>query len=312
VTTVRGHVAGARARLISAGLEREEAGVDAEVLARTALGWDRATYLSNGRTEAPVAFAERYHRLLERRAQREPVSLITGHREFWGLDFEVTSDVLTPRPETELLVEAAVARIEEYDQVRPHVVDVGTGSGCVAVVIARNTDARLTATDVSHAAIAVARRNAERHGVGDRIRWTCTPLLDSVHDTPDVIVANLPYIPEADISTLPPEVRAFEPRIALDGGPDGLRVVTQLVQVASRRLAAGGYLLVELGLGQAASLSRRLDATSGLEVIDTRDDLQGIPRIVTLRRLSAGSGCPESVDPELAEDIDGRRPGPMR
>ena len=290
MTTVRGHVDAARSRLVLAGLGRQEAAIDAEVLARSVLGWNRATYLSNGRTELPGNFADRYHGMLERRAQREPVSLITGQREFWGLDFDVTSDVLTPRPETEILVEAALARVEEYDHPRPHVVDVGTGSGCVAVVIARDTQARVTATDVSKAAIAVALRNAERHGVGDRIRWVWAPLLDGVRDTPDLIVANLPYVPESDISKLPPEVREFEPHIALDGGPDGLQVVTQLAEEASQRLAAGGYLIVELGLGQAVSLSRRLEARSELEVVDTRNDLQGILRVMTLQRPSAGSG----------------------
>ena len=284
MTSVRGHVHAARARLISAGFEREDAAVDAEVLARSALGWDRATYFSDVRTEAPVDFADRYHRMLERRARREPVSLITGHREFWGLDFDVTSDVLTPRPETEILVEATLARIEENDRTQPHVVDVGTGSGCVAVVIARDSRARVTATDVSPSAIAVARRNAERHDVSDRIRWVCAPLLEGVPETPDVIVANLPYIPRSDISSLPPEVREFEPHTALDGGPGGLQLIMQLVEVASSRLSAGGHLLLELGPGQAAVLSQHLEARPELEVVDVRDDLQDISRVMTIRR----------------------------
>ena len=295
MTTVRGHVDAARARLVSAGLERQEAAIDAEVLARSVLGWDRATYLSDGRTEAPGDFPERYRRLLERRAQREPVSLITGRREFWGLDFDVTSDVLTPRPETEILVEATLARLEEYDHA-PNVVDVGTGSGCVAVVIAQNTGARVTATDVSQAAIAVAQRNAERHDVSHRIRWVCAPHLDRVQGTPDVIVANLPYIPRSDISKLPPEVRVFEPHTALDGGLDGLQLVTQLVDAASDRLAAGGYLIVELGLGQTVLLSQYLEARPELEIVETRDDLGGIPRVMTMRRRWPGPERPERVD----------------
>lgn len=283
MTTVRGHVEAARARLVSAGLERQEAGIDAEVLARNVLGWDRTTYLSDGRTEAPKDFPDRYHRLLERRARREPVSLIVGRREFWGLEFTVTPDVLTPRPETEILVEATLARVKEYDHA-PHVVDVGTGSGCVAIVIAQNTAAQVTATDVSQAAITVARRNAERHGVSDRIRWVCAPLLDRVQDVPDVIVANLPYIPRAEISQLPPEVRVFEPHAALDGGLDGLELVTQLVDVAAQRLAAGGCLILELGLGQTVSLSRYLETRPELKIVKTEDDLQGVPRVVTMRR----------------------------
>ena len=300
MTTVREHVDAAKARLVSAGLERQEAAIDAEVLARSVLGWDRATYLADGRTEAPGDFPNRYRPLLERRARREPVSLITGRREFWGLDFDVTSDVLTPRPETEILVEAARARVEEYEHT-PHVVDVGTGSGCVAVVIAQSTDAQVTATDVSEAAIAVARRNAERYDVCDRIRWVCAPLLDRVRDTPDVIVANLPYIPRSAISKLPAEVRLFEPHTALDGGPDGLQLVMQLVDVASHRLAAGGYLIVELGLGQTVSLSEYLEARPELQIVATHYDLQGIPRVMTIRRPLAGSGRPENVDGSIPQ-----------
>lgn len=287
MTSVRGHVHAARARLISAGLEREEAAVDAEVLARSALGWDRATYVSDVGTEAPGDFADRYQQMLERRSRREPVSLITGHREFWGLDFDVTSDVLTPRPETEILVEATLARIEENDRTQPHVVDVGTGSGCVAIAIARNSRARVTATDISPAAIAVAKGNAERHDVSDRIQWVCAPLLERVQETPDVIAANLPYISRSDIPSMPPEVREFEPHTALDGGPGGLQLILQLVDVASRRLAPGGHLLLELGQGQAAILSEHLEAWSELEVIDVRDDLQGISRVMTTLRRPA-------------------------
>jgi release factor glutamine methyltransferase len=301
MTTVRGHVDAAKARLVSAGLERQDAAIDAEILARNVLGWDRATYLTDGRTEAPGDFPERYRQLLARRSQREPVSLITGHKEFWGLDFDVTSDVLTPRPETEILVEAALTNLKHYDHT-PHVVDVGTGSGCVAIVIAQNTDAQVTATDVSRAAIAVAQRNAERHGVSDRIRWVCSPLLDRVHGAPDIIVANLPYIPRSDIAQLPPEVRIFEPHTALDGGPDGLQLVTQLVDVASSRLAPSGYLIVELGLGQTVLLSQYLEVRPALEIVSTQDDLRGIPRVMTIQRRLAGSGCPERDDDSTPYD----------
>ena len=286
MTTVRHHVETARASLVKAGLGPEDAAIDAEVLARSALGWDRATYLTHSRNEAPGSFADRYRGMLERRTRREPVSLITGHREFWGLDFQVTSDVLTPRPETELLVEEALRRITEFDHAKPSVVDVGTGSGCVAIVITRMTRARVSATDVSPAALAVARQNAERHGVGDQIEWVCAPLLEGIDDAPDVIVANLPYIPESDMPNLPPEVREFEPRTALDGGHDGLQIIRQLVDSAARRLRDGGYLIVEVGPGQAATLARRQDAMPGrgaLRVVDTREDLQGVPRVLTMQ-----------------------------
>ena len=167
----------------------------------------------------PETFRNVIAGLLERRAQREPVSLITGRREFWGLDFDVTSGCAHATSGNGNSSSRLPSRAwRSYDH-SPHVVDVGTGSGCVAVVIAQNTAAQVTATDVSQAAIAVAQRNAECHDVSDRIRWVCAPLLDRVQGTPDVIVANLPYIPRSDISQLPPEVRVFEPHTALDGGP---------------------------------------------------------------------------------------------
>ena len=161
---VRDHVAAGRLDLLSAGLTNEEAASDAEMLARNALGWDRATYISNVLASVSVEFIHRYRGMIDRRVQREPVSLITGQREFWGLDFTVTRDVLTPRPETELLVEETIALVNTDNQARPHVVDVGTGSGCVAIAIAKTSGARVTATDVSSLALAVARHNAPRCG----------------------------------------------------------------------------------------------------------------------------------------------------
>ena len=284
MTTVCGHISGARARLRDAGISRDEAACDAEFLARTVLGWDRTTYLARSGTEAPLGFVQRYDAALARREQREPVSLITGHKEFWGLEFDVTPDVLTPRPETELLLEEALCHLPRLAATPSHVVDVGTGSGCLAVAIAHERpDTRLSATDVSAAALAVARKNARRHGVEGRISWMCAPFLDGVEGTPDLIVANLPYVPEADLPNLPPEVREFEPRIALDGGADGLAVIRQLVEHARARLVPGGHLVVELGEGQAASLRSHVDKQSRLAYLGVRDDLQGIPRVAIIQ-----------------------------
>lgn len=284
MTTVCGHINGARARLRDAGIGSDEAACDAEFLARTVLGWDRTTYLSGSGTEAPLGFVQRYDAALTRRERREPVSLITGQKEFWGLKFDVTPDVLTPRPETEFLVEEALCHLPRLASTPSHVVDVGTGSGCLAVAIAHErSDARLTATDVSAAALTVARQNAQRHGVEDRISWMCAPFLDGVEGTLDLIVANLPYVPEADFPDLPPEVREFEPRIALDGGADGLAVIRQLIEHARARLVPGGHLVVELGEGQAASLRGHVEKQSGLAYLSVRDDLQGIPRVATIQ-----------------------------
>ena len=287
MTAVDGHIAGAKARLRDAGLDPNQAAYDAEILARSVLGWDRATYLTHAATEAPSGFVQGYETLLARRERREPVSLITGRREFWGLEFDVTPDVLTPRPETEILVEETL-RLAPATLPQFHVVDVGTGSGCLAVAIAHERPvARLTATDISAAAVEVARKNARRLGVEHQIAWVCAPFLDSVLGTPELIVSNLPYIAAADFPRLPPEVGEFEPRIALDGGSDGLVAIRQLVKQAGRCLAPGGHLLLEFGVGQAGLLRRHIESQPGLAWLDMRNDLQGIPRVAIIQRTPA-------------------------
>ena len=283
--TVLECVADATTRLIRAGLPRDVAALDAEVLARHALGWDRTAFVAHRRDAAPPAFPVQYGSLLERRLRREPVALIIGHREFWGLDFEVGPSVLTPRPETELLVEETVRVVHDDRLAEPWVIDVGTGSGCVAIAVARELSrARVIATDISAAALAVARRNAERHGVGDRIFWVRSWLADGVAATPDVIVANPPYIAEADISGLPPEVRDHEPHVALAGGPDGLGTIRELVATAASRLSPGGHLVMEFGAGHVEAVRRSVRAHAELSVARISHDLQQIPRSIVVRR----------------------------
>ena len=254
------------------------------MLARRALGWDKATYLTKGQGVAPEGFLDRFLTMLRRRERREPVSLITGHREFWGLDFEVTRDVLTPRPETEILVELAMdcLRAGPTDPVR--FVDVGTGSGCIAVTVATVApDVQITATDVSAAALRVAQRNAARHGVGERIRWVNAPLLGGVSAPLDLVVANLPYVPTRDIEGLPPEVREFEPLVALAGGDDGLEVIGRLLDETEPRLRKGGHLVLEFGVDQEAPLRDRVAGHPRFDFVDVRGDLQGIPRAAVIQ-----------------------------
>ena len=289
MTTVHTEVDRARSRLQRAGIEPEAAGHDAEVLARAALGWDKATYIAHRRVAAPNGFRDRFVSMLERRARREPVSLILGHREFWGLEFEVTSAVLTPRPETEILVEEALQALSRQSCQRPYVVDVGTGSGCVAVAIAReDRRCRIAATDVSRRALAVARRNVARHGVVERVSLVCASLLDGVAGRPDVIVANLPYIPRSELETLPPEVRKFEPQAALAGGDDGLDTIRRLIAVSNARLADGGTLVLEFGIGQADVVRRHVSGFRHLNVVRLRRDLQGITRAAVIERTTGG------------------------
>ena len=283
--TVLEHVGVATNRLANAGLARDLAAIDAEVLARHILGWTRATYLGHRQECPPAMFAAHYETVLDRRARREPVALITGHREFWGLEFEVTPEVLIPRPETELLVEEVLVLVG--DATAPvHIVDVGTGSGCLAVALASELPAaRVTATDVSEAALAVARRNAARHAVDDQITWLRTRFLADLAGTPDLIVANPPYIAHAEIPSLPPDVLDFEPRVALVGGSDGLDTIRRLLSAAAHRLVTGGHLVIEFGAGQDEDVQRMVDSQAPLTLVRVRDDLQGIPRAAVIRHV---------------------------
>ena len=284
-------VARARECFARAGISRNEAAADAEVLARHALGWDRATYLARRREPAPPGFEVRYASLATRRARREPVSIITGRREFWGLSFAVGPGVLTPRPETEIIVETALELLGDRRDAPLAIADIGTGSGCLAVTLAREFPyGAVTAVDISPDALAVARRNATAHGVADRIDWIEAPLaiwlataaLDGGGEGIDLMVANLPYVPTAEFSSLPPEVRLYEPRIALDGGTDGLSRLRELLYAAPARLNPDARLLIELGTGQADTLRELVAAARGLHLIEIRPDLRRIPRTAVL------------------------------
>ena len=287
-------VARARDCFARAGVAADEARTDAEVLARHALGWDRAAWLARRRDPAPASFEARYAPLVARRRKREPVPYITRRREFWGLDFAVGPAVLTPRPETELIVEAAVELLGDRRSAPLRVADVGTGSGCLAVTLAREFPrASVTAIDISPAALAVARRNAAAHGVAERIAWVEGALADWLAGSSadgdgggggglDLLAANLPYVPTAELDSLPPEIRLHEPRIALDGGPDGLDPLRDLLHAAPVALNPGARLLVEIGTGQADGLRDLVAAAAGVELLDVRPDLQGIPRTAVL------------------------------
>lgn len=281
-------IASARAVLAQSGIPPADAAIDAEVLARHVLGWDRARLLAYGRDPAPPHFSEDFNALVQRRGRREPVAMILGRREFWGLDFEVTPDVLVPRPETELVVEEALAFARSHTC--RSAVDVGTGSGCIAVALAGELPGlRITAIDTSRAALAVAARNAASHGVAERISFVEGDVLDPVCVPVDLIVSNPPYVPEVDAATLAPDVLRFEPHMALFGGGDGFDVLRRLFNDAHARLAPGGRLIVEFGFGQATEL-RELAIDSGWDVIRVREDLQGIPRTAVLARGSSGAG----------------------
>lgn len=276
--TLLERIAGARRRLTAAGIADADAALDADVLARHVLGWDRAALLVHGGDPAPADFDRRYDALIARRAAREPVAYITSVREFWERDFEVTPDVLIPRPETELIVDVVLRRADRSPALR--ILDVGTGSGCLAVTLAAELpSARLFASDTSAAALRVARRNAERHGVAPRISWVRADLLDAIAGPVGMIVSNPPYVPSGE--ALPPEVARYEPATALYAGLDGLAALRRLIRAARAVLAPDGVFVVEFGFGQSAAV-RSLAESAGWARVELHPDLQGIPRVAMM------------------------------
>ncbi|MBI3609622.1 MAG: peptide chain release factor N(5)-glutamine methyltransferase [Nitrospirae bacterium] len=231
------------------------------------------------------AFAD----LIRCRAQREPLQHLLGAQEFWALEFYVTPDVLIPRPETELLIETVLERISEPATASITVVDLGTGSGCLAVVLAKLFPfARIIATDRSRVALTIARLNAARHGVSGRIEFLEGDLFEPVmplglNDRIDLVLSNPPYIPTGEIPTLQPEVRLHEPRIALDGGPDGLDYYRRILPQALDLLHAGGDFYLEVGIRQADPVCGLADQT-GWRVAGVKKDLSRINRVVVLTK----------------------------
>jgi release factor glutamine methyltransferase len=227
--------------------------------------------------------------LIERRVGREPLQYILGTQEFCGLEFDVNQAVLIPRPETELLVDYVAQRIPAERQAT--IVDVCTGSGCIVVAIARlRPRARVIATDLSTPSLEVARRNAARHAVCERITWLEGDLLEplagrGLEGRIDVIVSNPPYISEADWATLQPEVRLFEPRGALVAGPQGTELHERLLQEAGRYLSPGGALIMEIGAGQARAMRRIVDQIPGYRFHRLVYDKAGLERVVIVERV---------------------------
>jgi release factor glutamine methyltransferase len=272
----------ARGALTAAGISTRDAGFDADLLAARVLGWDRAHLVTRLRDDEPPDFPARFAPLVARRAAREPMAYILGEREFWSMTFEVTPDVLIPRPETELIVEEAV-RLHRF---RPPatIIDVCTGSGCLAVALATEFPlASVIATDISGAALSVAHRNAARHGVDRRIRFERTDMLAGIDARAPLIVCNPPYVAAGDAPGLMPEVTNFEPHVALFGGKDGLEAYRRLLPMAAERLQADGRLLVEVGYDQEGSVTE-LASDQGWRLTGTRQDLQGITRTLVFER----------------------------
>ncbi|PNU20164.1 peptide chain release factor N(5)-glutamine methyltransferase [Geothermobacter hydrogeniphilus] len=266
------------AHLKSKGVENGR--LDAELLLCDLLDLDRVGLYLNFDRPLQQSELAAYRERVRRRAQREPLQHIVGHAGFWTLDLQVGPEALVPRADTEILVEEALKRLPDSDAA---VLDVGTGSGCIALALAGEKPMlRLTGLDRSGAALQLAARNAESTGLAERIEWLPGDLRDLPSGPWRMIVSNPPYIPRADLSALMPEVRDFEPVEALDGGPDGLDAYRALAGQTDC-LADGGWLLVEIGIGQAEAV-RGLFAAAGLDELFVRDDYAGIPRVVGGRK----------------------------
>ena len=282
-TEINALIADARRRFRAAGIERDEAALDARLLAQRLLGWDAARLMTHGDEAASPEFAHDYEGLVARRVFREPLAYITGSREFWNLDIEVTPAVLIPRPETELLIEIA---LEHFDHPQPiRILDVCTGSGCVAVGLGREfPKATLVASDISQDALDVARRNLARYGVSARTQLVRADLLEGIEGPFDLIVTNPPYVPTVDAPGLQPEVREYEPPAALFAGEDGLQIVRRLVVQAAAALARDGILVFEFGAGQDDAVRSIVRAVSSLTLLELKHDLQDIPRAAVAQK----------------------------
>lgn len=288
----------------------------AELLLMHTLGRDRAWLYSHPESPVDASVAVNYFALLARRAAGEPTQYLTGKQEFWGLDFEVNPSVLIPRPETEHVVEVALKRLslrqpevntsEAGEARKLRIADVGTGSGCIAIALAKELpNVEFVATDISTAALEVARRNALRHGVANRIDFIATDLLADFLNSSlatalalkqpkllkghsslpfDLIVSNPPYVARNDSASLAPEVREHEPAAALFAGPTGTEIYDRLIEQARALLILGGSLVLELGYNSAPHV-RSLLETSAWRHVEITDDLAGIPRVIAAEKI---------------------------
>ncbi len=274
-------------RLADAGIESSR--LDAELLMAAATGVTREAVLT-GSIELSPPTLKNFDASIARREKREPVAYILGHKEFYSLDFEVSPAVLIPRPETEFVVTAALECIAGKANAR--VLDIGTGSGAIAIAIVVNApNMQVTAIDISADAIAVASRNARIHRVEDRVtlrRADCFDVLDgrAALGSFDAIVSNPPYLDDAEIAALEPDVRGYEPRVAMSAGAGGLNILRRIVAGAPAHLANDGELIVEVAAGQAAAVAKLFEEAS-LKVVSVINDLAGRPRVVRARRAGA-------------------------
>jgi release factor glutamine methyltransferase len=257
--------------------------LNAELLLMFVLGCDRAYLFAHSERELTGEEYARYDQALAQRASGFPAQYITGHQEFWGMDLIVSPAVLIPRPETEHLIEVVLplARLPP----NPRIVDVGTGSGCIALALAKELPgAEIHATDISAESLELAGVNVARHQMESRIHFHRTDLLHGLRGAFDFVVSNPPYVGEAEADQVQLEVRKFEPRHAVFAGPTGLEVIENLVPSAGAALASGGWLVMEIGGTQAQDVKRLL---FGWDEVQITNDLQGLPRVASAKKITA-------------------------
>lgn len=278
-------LSGAAGRLQAAGID--SARLDARLLASFVLGWDPARVLAHPEHAPGGGKWSRLQSLLARRANREPLAVIIGKREFWSLDFAVTADTLVPRPESETLIEAALAVIGDRDA-DLNIIDLGTGSGCLLLaLLSERPNARGLGVDLSAAALKVAAGNAAALGLEGRAEFRQSDWgrgLDGTEGRFDMILANPPYVADDEFAALEPEVSRFEPRLALSGGPDGLDCYRSLAPQIGPLLAPGGGAFIETGAAQAGAVSALFEE-NGLAVTSIHADLCGRPRVVEAQQV---------------------------
>jgi release factor glutamine methyltransferase len=263
--------------------------LDAEVLLSHIIMKDRVWLITHRDDELDDKHQRDFADVIHRRTRREPLQHIIGNQEFWGLEFIVSPDVLIPRPETEFIIEAALAIVQDRNT-PVRIIDLCTGSGCIAVSLAKElTAARIIATDASEKALALARENTRRHGVSEHIRFLLGDLFEPLKELDirgqiDIIVSNPPYVQAGDLSTLQPEVRDYEPEMALIAGPKGTEMAKRIIQLAPEYLKKNGALIMEMGLGQAEALTRMVEATGAYGNRELLKDLAGIERVIVVRK----------------------------
>ena len=297
--SIRGALLWGAQVLRQAGIENNR--LDAEVLLRHVLDMEKEQLYMNG--DAPISAGQegKFRELLLRRSRREPVAYITGHKEFWSLDFFVSPAVLIPRPETELLVEVALQYVRRLASGSPvKVLDIGTGSGAISVCLAKeHAAAQIVAVDISPVALDVARLNAGRHGVADRIRFLPGDLfapIKSLLETFDLIVSNPPYIRSGELPWLAPEIREWEPTVALDGGPDGLDTYRRIIAEGHKYLATGGSIVLEIGADMAPDVADLFSRSGCYGPASVYQDYAGKDRVIAAVKLSTSDAAPTSIN----------------